>query len=202
MQYKTFSSLIFATAALAAPASSADNTDGLGALTTGLPPSSVIAVLVTAIPTTWLNEYETDSAFQSSVLNAYEHGSYPAWASSLPADVISWASSEGITGLTPLATNAASTSGGSMSGSLGGASSTSASTGVSPKSTSPSMTATSTAVQTGASSTASGSLKTSSGSSTSTASSSTSTGGAPAATGGIAMSLAGAAGALGLALAL
>ncbi|EPS34351.1 hypothetical protein POX_a00676 [Penicillium oxalicum] len=183
MQYKTLASLLFATATLAvsAPEAPTDTDNVEFPLATAVPPISIISALMTIIPQSWALQWETNTAFQSSVISDYLHGTYPAWASSLPADVVSWASSEGITGLTPLATTTAS------------------STGFTPASTSASVSMTSMPSTTDAPLSTASTL---SGASTSTGGTSTSTAGAPAATGGIVLSLAGAAGVLGLAIAL
>ncbi|KAJ5381242.1 uncharacterized protein N7496_003670 [Penicillium cataractarum] len=180
MQYKALATLLFATAALAVPASDAtitsdDLLDDIDLpIETETIPSGILSVIETAIPSPWYQALETDSAFQSSVLNDLLHSTYPAWYNSLPDSVKSWATAEApIPPLLPLST---------------GHNSTTASTP---------LTLTSTATQT-KSATGSGSSSTSaSGSGTST-----STGGAPAATSGLAITLAGAAGVLGLALAL
>ncbi|KAJ5461284.1 uncharacterized protein N7458_002836 [Penicillium daleae] len=209
MQYKALATLLFATAALAVPAS--DTTispdDLLDDITmpimTETIPSGILSVIETAIPSTWYQALETDSAFQSSVLNDILHSTYPAWYNSLPNSVKSWATAEGEAEFSALSSyfsgmpTVTPTSGSGSAGSSSHASSTPLSTGHSSTSASTRLTLTSTATQT---KTASGSG--SSSSSASGSGTSTSTGGAPAATGGLAISLAGAAGVLGLAFAL
>lgn len=209
MQYKALATLLFATAAVAVPASAAtissdDLLDNIDLpIETETIPSGILSVIETAIPSTWAQALETNSAFQSSVLNDLLHSTYPAWYNSLPDSVKSWATAEGEAEVSALSSyfsiqpTVTPTSGSSAAGSSSHASSTPLATGHNSTTTSTPLTLTSTATHiTSLSGT---------GSSTSSAShsgTSTSTAGAPAATGGLAISLAGAAGVLGLALAL
>ncbi|KAF3396222.1 hypothetical protein F1880_007159 [Penicillium rolfsii] len=209
MQYKALATLLFATAALAVPASDVTTSDdwldniGLPIETESIP-SGILSVIETAIPSTWAQALETDSAFQSSVLNDILHSTYPAWYNSLPDSVKSWATAEGDAEVSALSSyysvqpTVTPTAGSSAAaGSSSHASSTPLTTGHSSTLTSTPLTSTSTATQiTSLSSTSSTT------SSTSRSGTSTSTAGAPAATGGLAFGLAGAAGVLGLALAL
>ncbi|KAJ5176620.1 uncharacterized protein N7482_002497 [Penicillium canariense] len=207
MQYKALATLLFATAALTAPASETDASSGdfyddiLLPLETESIPPSILSVIETAVPTTWYEAIETNSAFQSSVIDDLLHSTYPAWYNSLPDSVKSWATSEVEAEVSVLSSyfgtlpTVTPSSGSSSGASSSGASSTPLST--SGTSSSTPLTLTSTATKT---TSASGSASTSS--SASGSGTSTSTAGAPAATGGIALSLAGAAGVLGLALAL
>lgn len=209
MQYKALATLLFATAAVAVPASDAtislDNLpDGIDLpIETETIPSGILSVIETAIPSTWAQALETDSAFQSSVLNDLLHSTYPAWYNSLPDSVKSWATAEGEAEVSALSSyfsirpTVTPTSGSGAAGSSSHASSTPLATGHNSTTASTPLTLTSTATQITSLS--------SSGSTTSSAShsgTSTSTAGAPAATGGLAIGLAGAAGVLGLALAL
>ncbi len=213
MQYKALAALLFATAALAAPASDStisydDYLDDIDLpYMTETIPSDIMSILETAIPTTWYQALETDSAFQSSVINDLLHSTYPAWYNSLPESVKSWATAEGEAEVSALssyfsdmptvtATSGSRSSSGSR-GSGSGASSTPLSTRHSSTASSSQLTLTSTATQTKSASSSSSTSSSASGSGTST-----STGAAPAATGGLAISHAGAAGVLGLALAL
>jgi len=50
-------------------------------------PSSVVEVLATAIPSTWLQNILTNSAAQTSLLNDLESSKYPDWWSSVPTGV-------------------------------------------------------------------------------------------------------------------
>lgn len=209
MHYKALATLLFATAAVAVPASDAtissdDLLDNIDLpIETETIPSGILSVIETAIPSTWAQALETDSAFQSSVLNDLLHSTYPAWYSSLPDSVKSWATAEGEAEVSALSSyfsiqpTVTPTSGSNAAGSSSHASSTPLSTGHNSTTVSTPLTLTSTATHITSLS--------SSGSSTSSAShsgTSTSTAGAPAATGGLAIGLAGAAGVLGLALAL
>ncbi|KAJ5689551.1 hypothetical protein N7462_003943 [Penicillium macrosclerotiorum] len=190
MQYKALATLFFATAALAAPAAESDSSssDIDTAIESDSIPSNILSVLETAVPTTWLDSFYTDAAFQSSEINEILSGTYPAWYSSLPESVKQYATSEVLAEASELESYYTAMPTNTASSSAHGASSSGA------VSSTPLTTSTSTATTSGSSSSSSASA---SGESTST-----STAGAPAATGGIAMSLAGAAGILGLALAL
>ncbi|KAE8153598.1 hypothetical protein BDV25DRAFT_149145 [Aspergillus avenaceus] len=179
MQFKALASVFFAVAALAQ--SSDDLMNEMESV-----PTSIMAVLETAVPTSWINAFETNSAFQSSEINNILAGTYPAWYSSLPESVKQYATSEVLAQaseyasyMSLMSTDSAATpsvTGTTSSGSTSGSSAT----------------------QTGT--TTSGSSSSDKASS-SAASTSTSTGGAPVAT-GVTMGLAGAAGILGLAIAL
>lgn len=207
MQLKTLASLLFATAAAAAPAGLDDFDDMDFDIDV---PSSIVAAAQTAIPTAWVQSLYKDPSFASSVYNDYKSGKYPDWYSSLPQELKDYATSDLPTGTAASSDIAAilssATNTPSMSMIITGthtASMTSAPSGSASGSGS-------TPLSSGASSTASGDSSSESGSgsgaSSSSASgagaSSTATAGAPAATAGIGMSLAGAAGVLGIAMAL
>ncbi|KAJ5947354.1 hypothetical protein N7466_000369 [Penicillium verhagenii] len=213
MQYKTILTVLFATAALAAPKPQ-DSGSSDSEVTDTTPssvddgdevPSSIESVLMTGIPSTWLNDFYSNSAFMESEISAMQSGDYPAWVTSLPSAVEAYFTSEIQVEITEYESMLAaeSTATGSditISGTLI-PSSTASSTST------PLSTGSTTATETTSGSSSTGSSgTTSSGSSSSGASSgaatSTSTGGAAAATGGLAISLAGAAGILGVALAL
>ncbi|KAJ6021927.1 hypothetical protein N7540_007431 [Penicillium herquei] len=202
MQYTTLAALFFATAALAAPkpqdsdsyATSSDDSEGYD---DGYDvPTSIESVLATAIPTTWLMEYETNDAFFTSVIDAMEKGDYPDWVDNLPSAAHAYVTAELQEELSEF-TMATSGYESSNTGTL-----------IFPTTTNSATVLTGTGSSTESTSTATGSSKSSSGASSSSSSassgaaSSTSSGGAPAATGTIAMGLAGAAGILGIALAL
>lgn len=204
MQYKTLATLLFATAAIAAPTSEDPTASEIDTYEI---PSSIESVLVTGIPATWLNDFYTNADFQASEISAMEKGDYPAWVTSLPSAAEAYFTSEIQAEISEYNSEMAAMS--TADAFTVSGSSSEAST--------PLATATSGAVTTsGASSTGSSSDTTSSGSSADTTSTgvsssgasssgsatSTSSGGAAAATGGLAMSLAGAAGILGVALAL
>lgn len=209
MQLKTLASLLFATAAVAAPAGLDDFDDMDFDIDV---PSSILAAAQTAIPTAWVQSLYKDPSFASSVYKDYQSGKYPDWYSSLPQELKDYATSDLPTGtaassdiaaILSSATNLPSMSmiiTGTHTGSMTSAPSGSASgSGSTPLSGAAS-------TSTGESSSESGSPSGSgSGSGSASASgsgaSSTATGGAPAAT-GIGMSLAGAAGVLGIAMAL
>ncbi|ODM22718.1 hypothetical protein SI65_00307 [Aspergillus cristatus] len=107
MQYKTLSLLLLSATAMAAPQdgnnysdligdldSLASQTGILSSIPTNLDipdiPSSVVEVLATAIPSTWLQNILTNSAAQTSVLNDLESSKYPDWWSSVPTGVQSY----------------------------------------------------------------------------------------------------------------
>ncbi|KAJ5524803.1 hypothetical protein N7494_011453 [Penicillium frequentans] len=207
MQYKTLATLLFATAAIAAPTSEDPTASEMDTYEI---PSSIESVLVTGIPATWLNDFYTNSDFQVSEISAMENGDYPAWVTSLPSAAEAYFTSEiqaeiseynsQMSAMSALSTGDVFTVSGSSSGSstplatmTSGAETTSgaSSTGSSSDSTS-----------TGSSADTTSTGSSSSGASSSGSATSTSSGGAAAATGGLAMSLAGAAGILGVALAL
>lgn len=235
MQYKTFVALLFATAALAAPAADSDldygygdsddsydsydsydnydnydnydsydsydnydSYEGVNVIVEDVP-SSILSVIETAIPTSWLMSVETNAAFRSAEISEARMGTYPAWYSSLPQSVKQWETSAALgeasgypsyyMTILPMPTSAFIYPSSSDAISKSPASSTPL-TG-SPSTSTATATATNPAGNSASSSTASQSGSTS-----------TFTGGAPAATGGVAMSFAGAAGILGLALAL
>lgn len=228
MQYKTLAALLFATAAVAqttessssssSSASSVDNYnddiyngDGSsdGYLDVPVPPSSILAVLSTAIPTSWLMSMETDAAYASAEYSKIAEGTYPAWYNSLPESVKDWETSAAMAEASEISSlyGSAMPTMGSITGSMGftGASSTAgaSSTPLTGSSGSSSMvTSTMTTTTTSTSTSSSDSSSSGSAAASTTGGSSTSTAGAPAATGGIAISLAGVAGILGLALAL
>lgn len=197
MHYKTLATVLFATAAIAAPKPddpTATEMDGDEV------PSSIESILMTGIPSTWLNDFATNADFQMSEISAMQDGDYPAWVTSLPSAAEAYFTSEiqveiseynsEMSAMSAMYTTDALTISGSSSGS----------------STPLTMTTSGAETTSGASSTESSSDTTSTGTSSTGASTSgstsTSTGGAAAATGGLAMSFAGAAGILGVALAL
>lgn len=201
MQYKILSAVLLATVALAAPAP--DTSDyptypGMDIIYDDVP-SSILSVLETAIPTTWIEAIYTDPAFRSEEANAIMHGTYPAWYNSLPQSVKDWGTSAAMADASDYSSYSWSevphptplTSPGSGS-STSGVSSTLLSV------TDTASTSTATATETTTKGGSSGSAASSSASGTT----SISTAGAPAATGGVAIGLAGAAGILGLAIAL
>ncbi|KAB8250058.1 hypothetical protein BDV35DRAFT_104978 [Aspergillus flavus] len=158
-----------------------------------------MAILETAVPTTWLAAIETDPAFKSSEINNFVAGIYPAWYNSLPESVKQYAT----------ATILAEASSEYESDLLPTDSVVPPSTTLSdprPSITSSPFGSTALALASGTTSTEMGTTGSSSSSApstttSSTASTSTSRAGAPAAT-GMAMSLLGTAGILVLALAL
>lgn len=213
MQYKTLATVLFATAAIAAPKPQDNTATEMASYATATEmdpydeiPSSIESVLMTGIPSTWLNDFYTNSDFQMSEISAMQDGDYPAWVTSLPSAAEAYFTSEiqveiseynsELAAMSTMSTVDDMTISGSSSGS----------------STPLTMTTSGAAITSEASSTGSSSDTTSTGTSSSGASSSgasssrsstsTSTGGAAAATGGLVISLAGAAGILGVALAL
>lgn len=182
--------LLFSTAAFAMPAPDATGID-LDSLDSAIEnvPSSIAAVLATAVPTAWAMSLATDAAFASSVMAAEAAGTMPAWYSDLPNSVKEYYSTaaDAALGLTDTATTADATA-----TATAGSSSGSAASGTTATATDAATTATDAATSSSGSSSASGSAQ----------ASSTSTGGAAVATGGLVMSVAGAAGILGLAFAL
>lgn len=200
MQYKALVALL-ATTAFAAPAADANPENGNPVMSPqgeiliySDVPSSILAILETAIPTPWVDSFYSNSAFRSSEINDVMHGAYPAWYSSLPQSVKDWANAaatgESPSSYPPIEMPTAPPCTGSS-----GVASTSRPSSTPYASASSASTSTSTFIMT---TTTGGSSASASGS----GSSPTSNAGAPAASGGIAMSLAGAAGILGLALVL
>ncbi|KAJ5895081.1 hypothetical protein N7495_006772 [Penicillium taxi] len=197
MQYKLLSTLLFIAPALASPvATETESADSLD-IDLGVP-SSILAVLETAIPESFFTQIE-DPAYQSSLESDLAAGTYPAWYNSLPESVKAWATSYDSdlfgSDVTTTADNTAASTAAATATATGAASSSAVATGTADSTAAASSDAATTGTTTGA--TTSGETATKS-----TASSSTSTGGAPAATAGVAMSFAGAAGLLGFALAL
>lgn len=163
---------------------SASQTDILSSIPTGIDipdvPSSVVEVLATAIPSTWLQNILTNSAAQTSVLNDIESSKYPDWWSSVPTGVQSYLWDLD----SSLSVSATPTSGSTVTSTGSSATTTSTSTSDSDDDDS-----------------SDDSSSSSSSSSSGAAASDTSEGAAPAQT-GMAATVAGAAGILGLALAL
>jgi hypothetical protein len=104
MQYKTLPLLLLSATAMAAPQDGNNNSDIIADLDSlasrteilsSIPtnvdipgvPSSVVEVLATAIPSTWLQNILTNSAAQTSLLNDLESSKYPDWWSSVPTGV-------------------------------------------------------------------------------------------------------------------
>ncbi|KAI9043354.1 uncharacterized protein KD926_003884 [Aspergillus affinis] len=227
MQYKALSLLALSAVALAAPSpqqnteleempdyeeyvssvgAAASKTDpaGFGVPTDLGVPTSVLAVLVTAMPASFVSQLADPSAV-SQLDKDWESGKYPAWYSSLPGDVKDYVSSmyAEYSDASTLPTNTASAtdSDKSTTAGSGSASATATSTGTSDASSSAAQSSSSktTGSQTTGSSSASAS---SSAAETTGSQGATSEGGAPAPTGAMAASFAGAAGILGLAFAL
>lgn len=152
-------------------------------LAAALPTSSVLSVLETAAPPSFLSNIVHDPSYASSFESAFAAGSSPSWFKSLPTDVRSYLHT--YTGFAGIATAAAefnnvTRNASAMStGSMTGTSSTGSSTGMSTSGTS--------------SATAAGG---------STASSKLSSGGAAKQTGAITAGIAGVVGILGVAAAL
>ncbi|KAJ5183082.1 hypothetical protein N7492_000698 [Penicillium capsulatum] len=215
MQYKALATVLFAAAAVAAPADF-DLSDLKSY-------QEVASQVESAVPTEWAKNVATDPKFAQSVWKDLEAGTYPPWYSSLPADIKSSAPkpSEIAQGISKYGdayskyddymTAFLGTATATITGSGSGTASRSVATATGPSATSGSSSGTVTPSPSSsgsASSSASGSASGSASPSGSDAASSsadataTSTGGAPAATGPVAMGLAGAAGVLGLALAL
>ncbi|PLB55238.1 hypothetical protein P170DRAFT_421824 [Aspergillus steynii IBT 23096] len=157
-------------------------------------PPSVLAVLATAMPASFISQLADPSAI-SSLDKDWKTGKTPDWYSKLPDDVKDYVSAQVNTEAT--ATNSVEETGSSTGKgtSVGSASATATATGTSDASSSAAQT---TGTQTTGSSSASGS----SAAETTGSQGATSEGGAPAPTGAMAASLAGAAGILGLAIAL
>lgn len=202
MHYKALSTLVLATAALAAPAPDTSDYPDYSEIDIVYDdvPSSILSVLETAIPTTWIESIYTDPAFRSEEVSEIMHGTYPAWYNNLPQSVKDWGTSAAMAEASEYSSYIWSEvpyptplTGSSAGFSTSGVSSTPLS------SSATASTSTETATET---TTKGGSSDSSPSSPSGSSSTSTSTAGAPAATGGVAMSLAGAVGFLGLALAL
>ncbi|KAF3393780.1 hypothetical protein F1880_005427 [Penicillium rolfsii] len=200
MQFKLIAALLFAGTALAAPqgtssssSTSDDETDLLDSV-----PSSILSVIATAVPATWLADI-MDPASSSSIMSEIEAGTLPAWYNNLPGSVKAWATSAYGIDLagTDAASATATTTAASEVAAATGAVSTGSSTGSVESAVSSAVSSATSALAQATSAAASAAS-----SASSAHASATSTGGAPVATGGVAMSIMGAAGILGLALAL
>ncbi|KAF7178941.1 hypothetical protein CNMCM7691_007765 [Aspergillus felis] len=174
MQFKALATLLFAALAVANPAPAPQAGDDMNLLASV--PSSVLSVLMTAIPPSVIQAFANPTE-ASSIINQIEQGQIPAWYSSLPADVKAWASSAAMADIAD-ATATPTASGSSAATATG---------------------ATATATVTSSTSGTTSSTKTTA--SSSAGASSTSSHNA-AATGAVAVSFAGAAGVLAVALAL
>lgn len=214
MQYKALATVLFAAAAVAAPAEDFDF-DNLSDF------QDIASAVQTVVPTAWAQSLYSDPGFAKSVLSDLDAGTYPPWYSSLPAEIRSDAPApsevaqgyskyiDQLGSLGVLSTLTAAGSG-SASGTRSAATATQTASSTVTSAASTATVTTSTGSKSTSDSTSSGSASGSasgSGSGSGSASGSagatgTSTGGAPAATGHVAMGLAGAAGVLGLALAL
>ncbi|KAJ5672505.1 hypothetical protein N7507_001632 [Penicillium longicatenatum] len=205
MQYKTLATLLFATAAIAAPQPE-DPT--VTELDSDQIPSAIESLLMTAVPSTWINEFYTNADFRMSEISAMQKGDYPEWVTSLPSSAEAYVTSEIQVELSEYTSMTAAMSTDNIftfSGSSSGSSTpvTMTTSGTQTTSGASSTGSSSDTTSSGASSTdAASSGASSSGASSSGAATSTSTAGAAAATGNLAMSFAGAAGILGVALAL
>ncbi|OGE58019.1 hypothetical protein PENARI_c001G08429 [Penicillium arizonense] len=223
MHYKVLIPLSLAATALAAPATDATGTsssyetsddydvnisydDSYGLANV---PSSILAVLATAIPSSFYDDV-LNPASRSAIISAAAAGTYPAWYNELPSSVKAWATSNfdnEFIGASATAASDSETAVSSASQTAAGSASETGSSAVAASNTA-SQTASSAVKTTSSSSSASttsGSASSSDASSSSasaSASPSHSTGGAPAPAGGVAMGVAGAAGILALALAL
>ncbi|KAJ5443821.1 uncharacterized protein N7458_007693 [Penicillium daleae] len=186
MQFKLLAALLFSATALAAPQATGTSSDSMDAAALlASVPNSILTVIETAVPVSFLNDI-MDPSSRSSLIAQIEAGTLPAWYSSLPNSVKAWATSAFFNAEASATDAAASGATATGSGSTASGSAPSASAAVS--SAVPS---------------ASAAASSNSASASSAAASATSSGGAaPVATGGVAMSMVGAAGILGLALAL
>ncbi|KAJ5911212.1 uncharacterized protein N7473_000515 [Penicillium subrubescens] len=196
MQFKLLAALLFAGTALAAPqgTSTSSSSSEDDSILLDSVPSSILTVIATAIPATWLADI-MDPSSSASIMSEIEAGTLPAWYNNLPSSVKAWATSA--YGLDITATdsaNAATTTAAGAVATATGAATTASTTG--------SVESSSAAVSGAVSSATSVASKATSAAASSAHASATSTGGAPVATGGVAMSIMGAAGILGLALAL
>ncbi|CEJ54587.1 hypothetical protein PMG11_00891 [Penicillium brasilianum] len=196
MQFKILAALLFSATALAAPqatgtsSSSSDESDLLDSV-----PNSILTVIATAVPATWLSEY-MDPVSRSSMMSEIAAGTLPAWYNSLPSSVKAWATSAFLVDASATAvtgTDAATGTAVSVATATDSAGSSGSTTGSADSSSAAVSSAISSATSAASSKAASAS---------SAHASATSTGGASVATGGVALSMAGAAGILGLALAL
>ncbi|GLI72363.1 hypothetical protein PoHVEF18_000535 [Penicillium ochrochloron] len=202
MQFKLISALLFAGTALAAPqgtsTSSSSSSSGDDSILLDSVPSSILSVIATAIPATWLADI-MDPASSASIMSEIDAGTMPAWYNNLPSSVKAWATSAyGFDVTATDSANAATTTAAGAVATATGAATTGSTTG----SVESSSAAVSGAVSSAVSSATSAASKATSAAASSAHASATSTGGAPVATGGVAMSIMGAAGILGLALAL
>ncbi|RHZ56292.1 uncharacterized protein CDV56_108032 [Aspergillus thermomutatus] len=191
MQFKSLATVLFAAMAVASPApapqatdSSFDMSDLLGSV-----PSSILAVVATAIPASFISAMANPTSV-SSIVSEIEAGTYPAWYSSLPDSVKAWATSAALAELGADATATATGDSESSTGSSGAAA-----TATQTSSGSSSSTGTASSAQTTSSSS-------SSASESSSAAASTTSSHNAGATGAVAVSFAGAAGLLAVALAL
>lgn len=207
MQFKLLAALLFGATALALPqatgTSSSSATDDETALLDSIP-TSILAVIETAIPTSWLSEI-MDPSSRDSIISEIQAGTMPAWYNSLPSSVKAWATTAGgsfadallgssaVATATGMATADANAATGTASVAVATATGSSGSAGSSAAVSSVVLSASSAATSKAASASSAAS---------SAHASATSTGGAPVATGGVALSMAGVAGILGLALAL
>ncbi|KAJ5603184.1 hypothetical protein N7537_006140 [Penicillium hordei] len=212
MQYKSFTALLFASMAIAAPADTSESAEDI--LSDIIPPS-IAVVLATAVPTSFWAEATNTAAFLSQVEQGIVSNSWPTWYSSLPDSVKEYVTtavedyypsfassisaeitSSGGSSSSPNTASATSTGASSSGASSSGASSSGASSSDTSSTDSTSATDSSSSTATGSDAASSSASVSASGSAAST----TADGGA--APTGIAISLAGAAGVLGLALAL
>lgn len=161
-------------------------------------PTSILTVLETAIPSTWI-EALADPSAQYSIYEAAASGVYPDWYSSLPQSVKAWVTGDdsdsetGIASLLPTMSSDAASSGSTAATTTGPSSADATSTsGSSSSAAASSSSSDSTSDASSSSATPSGSPSPSS----------TGNGAMPMATGGVAASVAGVVGLLGLAVAL
>ncbi|KGO75850.1 hypothetical protein PITC_032960 [Penicillium italicum] len=222
MQYKSFTALLFASMAMAAPADTNSNLESAEDSLSDIIPPSIAVVLATAVPTSFWAEATNTADFLSQVEQGIVSNSWPTWYSSFPDSVKDYVTtavegyypsfassisaeitSSGASSSSASTASATSTSAGSSGASSSDASSSGASSSGTSSSDASSSTDSSSTTDSSSSSTATGSDAASSSASASASGSAVSTtsddGAAPT---GIAMSLAGAAGVLGLALAL
>ncbi|GIJ90287.1 hypothetical protein Asppvi_009241 [Aspergillus pseudoviridinutans] len=182
MQFKALATLLFAALAVANPAPAPQAAGDLDLLASV--PSSVLSVLMTAIPPSVIQAFANPTE-ASSIINQIEQGQTPGWYASLPSDVKAWASSAAMAEIA--AVTATPTASGSSAATATGATAT----------------ATATSSSSGTTSSTKNTASSSAGASASSTSTSTSTSSHnAAATGAVAVSFAGAAGVLAVALAL
>lgn len=170
-----------------------------------LPPSSILNVLATAVPTSVLGELDNLSAISAwayGLASSIENGQTPGWVASLPPSVKSYLYTAYVTETGAAAPTVTAASTGGMSTSPATATVTSVSESSSGSSAGATSASTGSAASAASSVASAVSSAASAASSAAAAGSSTSTGGAPAATGALAVGLTGAVGVLGLALAL